>query len=330
MRYKLREIPEMLRTPVGRVLLYEGLNYRLWPLTSRLAWLYRSTVVRRTRVIAVVGSFGKSTTLRAVCAAVGVPTDWRRFNNAWSAVARALLEIRPGMRHAVVEVGIAAPGQMEGYARTVRPDVAVVTSIGSEHQRSFGSLESTRAEKAWMVRALSESGTAILNGDDPHVMWMRGETPARVVTFGFGERCDMRALEFRPDGLRGTRLRVRAFGEEREVAIRLLGRHMVYPALAAIAVAQVEGFPLDETLSRLGDLRPRRGGCNRSPCPTARGCCATISRRRWRQSMRRSTCSLRLRAVASWCWGASPKSGIRSGPSTRLWASGSQESHPYS
>jgi len=259
MRYRLRDIPEMLQTPLGRMQLREGVNYRIWPLTSRLAQLYRRTAVRSTRVIAIVGSFGKSTTLRAVSVIVGMPPRRRMLDNAWSGVAHAILQIRPLQRHAVLEVGIADRGQMKAYARTIRPSVTVVTSVGSEHHRSLGSLEVTRAEKAWMVRALSPAGTAVLNGDDPNVMWMQGQTPARIVTFGFGETCDVSAREVRVDWPHGTRFRLRAFGQERDVAIRLLGRHMVYPALAAIAVSGVEGFPLDEALSRLEALAPTRG-----------------------------------------------------------------------
>src|SRR5579864_9691800 len=161
MRHRLRDIPEMLRTPVGRLLLWNGVNYRLWPLSSRLARLYRSTVVRNTRVIAVVGSFGKSTTVSAVSVVVGAPPPRPELGNAWSSVAAAILKIVPRQRHAVVEVGIAAAGQMKGYARTVRPSMTVVTSVGSEHQRSLGSLTVTRDEKAWMVRVLPRSGTAV-------------------------------------------------------------------------------------------------------------------------------------------------------------------------
>ena len=47
------------------------------------------------------------------------------------------------------------------------PDGAIVTCIGSEHNRSMGTLETTREEKAHMVRAVRPEGTVILNGDDP-------------------------------------------------------------------------------------------------------------------------------------------------------------------
>ena len=259
MRFRLRDLPAMLRTPAGRMHVRQGIAYRSWPLLSPLARMYRRTLVRKTRVIAVVGSFGKSTTTRAIAAALGVPEHDSMLSNSWFWIAFALLRIRPGQRHAVIEVGISKPGQMKGYARTVGPDVAVITAIGSEHHRSLGTLEVTRAEKSWMLQVLPASGAAVLNGDDPNVMWMKEKTRARVVTFGFGAECDVRADEVRLDWPRGTYFRLTAFGEERDVAVRLLGRHMIYPILAAIAVSHIEGYALDATLARLRELAPTPG-----------------------------------------------------------------------
>lgn len=259
MRYRWRDVASLFATPVGRAQLIEGVNYRLWPVSSRLARVYRRTLVRRTRVVVIVGSSGKSTTVRAVAAAMDVSTATTLLYNAWGSVSRAMLRIARGQRHAVVEIGIADKGQMRQYARVVQPDVTVVTSIGSEHHRSLGSLDVTRDEKAWMVRALPPGGTAVLNGDDPNVMWMKGETRARIVTFGFGAACDVRAVDARIDWPLGTRFRLLAFGNERDVSIRLLGRHMVYAALAAIAVAHLEGVPLADALARLAALAPTPG-----------------------------------------------------------------------
>lgn len=254
MRFRLTDIPALFTTAAGRSQLMTGLSYRLWPVTSRLAWAHRRTLARRTRVVAVVGSFGKSTTACVVSAALSLPAHPKLLFNAWSWVALAVLRIRPSQRHAVIEVGIARPGQMKPYARVVRPDIAVVTSIGSEHNRSLETLEVTRAEKVAMVRALPPSGVAVLNGDDPNVMWMAGQTRARVVTFGFGAACDVRATDAALDWPHGSRFRVNAFGEEREGTTRLIGRPMLYPVLAAIAVAHVERRALGPTLAAIASV----------------------------------------------------------------------------
>jgi UDP-N-acetylmuramyl pentapeptide synthase len=90
-----------------------------------------------------------------------------------------------------------------------------------------------------------------------------------VVTFGFGARCDVRASDFRLDWPAGSRFRVTALGEEREVVVRLLGRHLVYPTLAAIAMAKLEGVALDTALARLQAVAPVAG--RMQPVPLANG-----------------------------------------------------------
>ncbi len=259
MRYRLIDIPAMLGTPAGRRQILDGVAYRLWPLASRLARLYRCTIARRTRIVAVVGSFGKSTTTRAVAAALAAPGLKSMTANAWTSVAMAILRIRPSQRHAAIEIGIGGRGQMEQYARLLRPDLTVVTSIGSEHNGSLGSLDVTRAEKARMISAMPASGIAVLNGDDPNVLWMKAQAPGRVILFGFGAGCEVRAERVRLDWPHGTRFLLNAFGHEREVAVRLIGRQMIYPVLAAIAVALTEGVALDDALSRIRLLPPTPG-----------------------------------------------------------------------
>ena len=259
MRYSWKDIPALLRTPTGRSQFMFGVWDQSWPVLSRLAGLYRHTLVRNTRVVAVVGSFGKSTTMRAVTTALGRHVHSLSRLNVWSSVGRAVLRIRPGDRHAVIEVAIDGPGQMKIYARIIRPDVTVVTSIGSEHNRSFGTLEVTRAEKSEMVRILPASGIAVLNGDDPNVLWMKSQTCARVITFGIDKTNDVRASDITLDWPNGTRFKLHANGETRDLRIRLIGKHMVYPILAAMAVSLAEGFTLDRVIPALEALPPTPG-----------------------------------------------------------------------
>jgi UDP-N-acetylmuramoyl-tripeptide--D-alanyl-D-alanine ligase len=259
MRYRWSDIPALLRTPIGRSQFLSGVHYRAWPLLSRIAGLHRRTLVRNTRIVAVVGSFGKTTTARAAAAALGVRVHPDIELNEWRFVARAVLRIRPHDSHGVIEVGIGGKGQMESFARMIKPDGAIVTSIGSEHHRSLHTLETTRAEKAEMVRILPPSGFAVLNGDDPNVCWMAQQTRANVVKFGFGERNEIRTTNVALDWPHGTRFRLHADGTTRDLRIRLFGRHMVYPILAAVAAAFVEGFSIDRIASALETLPPAPG-----------------------------------------------------------------------
>jgi UDP-N-acetylmuramyl pentapeptide synthase len=125
----------MALNPVGRSQLVRRAHVKLWPLARLLAACHRRTLSRGTRLLAVVGSFGKTTTTRAVAAAVGDRHPSFGPNNH-SYLARAVLGIRPGRPHAVVEVGIAAPGQMAPYAAMLRPDFCR-GHLGGQRARSL-------------------------------------------------------------------------------------------------------------------------------------------------------------------------------------------------
>jgi UDP-N-acetylmuramoyl-tripeptide--D-alanyl-D-alanine ligase len=249
----------LLWTPLGRALLSDGIFRRLWPLLAQLATVHRRLLARRTRIVAVVGSFGKTSTTRALRRALATRAHLDVRGNAYSSLARGLLAVRPTDRWAVLEVGIDGPGQMARYARILRPNLVVVTSIGSEHHNSLHTLERTRHEKAEMLRELGPDGLAVVNGDDPHVRWMAGQTRARVVRCGLGPDNDLRAtdLELRwPTGLHFT---LNLEGRAVPFQSRLLGRHQLFSLLAAVAVGRDAGVPAETYLERLTGLEPVDG-----------------------------------------------------------------------
>jgi UDP-N-acetylmuramyl pentapeptide synthase len=257
--YTWRDIPSLLRTAAGRRHLWIAILRRLWPLLQRLAMIYRRMALRHTCLVVVIGSFGKTTTARAVSVALGGGDQDVNSHNFKSGVATAVLKIPPWRRFAVIEAGIDGLGQMIQYAKMTRPDVAVITCIGSEHNRSLGSLLNTRNEKVKILAGLPPTGIAVLNGDDPNVGWMTTQTQNRIITFGIGEKNEVRASHLTLNWPKGTQFKVHADGKTCEMTVRLLGRHMVYPILAAIATALAEGFSLEQILPRLQQLSPTPG-----------------------------------------------------------------------
>ncbi len=259
MRYRLIDIPVLVRTSLGRKQLFHGVMIRMTPLFVLWARVYRRFFINTTNVTAVIGSFGKTTTARCILAALDIAPHASISGNSGICLARNILRIKSGTKHAVVEVGISGTGQMRRNAAIVKPDIVVVTSIGSEHNRSFGTLEVTREEKANMVRALDETGLAVLNGDDPNVLWMRGQTRAKVVTFGFGPDNDFRASDVHLQWPSGTSFKVHAGADVFDVVSPLVGRPMVYPILAAAVLARHKGRDLKRCFASLAKLEPYSG-----------------------------------------------------------------------
>jgi UDP-N-acetylmuramoyl-tripeptide--D-alanyl-D-alanine ligase len=249
----------LLKTPAGRIQLLYRFFLMSWPIFSYTMSLYRKTILRKTKIVVAVGSFGKTTTTRAVGVALKSKVYGFNQRDPWRFASRTFLRPWVFDPYIVLEVRIISKNEMADYARILRPDIVIVTSIGSEHNRSLETLEVTRSEKAEMLRVLPESAIALLNGDDPNVLWMKSQTCARVITFGMNEINDVRASDIRLDWPEGTRFTLHLDGKAHDMKVRLVGRHMVYPVLAAAALAHAEGFHTDHFLQSLEELTPTPG-----------------------------------------------------------------------
>ena len=258
MRYRARDLLPLARSPLGRQALAVHARSLAWPVLDPLARAYRRTLARRVRLVAVVGSYGKTTIRNALIAVLGTPST-HADDAGLSLVPLSMLRIRPEQSHGVLEVQIDRKGRMARHARTVRPDIVVVTSIGSEHHDSLGSLDDTLEEKANILSGLRPDGLVVLNGDDPRVRGLAARADARVLTFGIGEANDVRASDVRLDWPHGTRFLLHVAGGTRMVRQRLLGPHGTTAALAAISVAIAEGRRLEDALVALERLEPETG-----------------------------------------------------------------------
>jgi UDP-N-acetylmuramyl pentapeptide synthase len=243
-----------LGSVLGRRALIGGAAARMAPVLYMLVRA-RRVFVGGAPLVAVVGSYGKTTTCRVIRAALGLAQDGPAGSAAPFAAWHRLREGRGGLA-TVLEAGIERPGDMVAVAAALRPEMAVVTSIGHEHLQSFVTLEGVRAEKSAMVRAVRPGGVVFLNGDDPHVSWMASVARAPVVTFGLGAGCDVRAEQVRSDWPRGMQFDLVDRGSTRTVRLPLIGMPSVYAALAAIAVARAFGIDTAIAIERLANVRP--------------------------------------------------------------------------
>lgn len=220
----------------------------LGPPLFLLACVYRRVWIPKCRIIVVVGSYGKTTTTRVVANALNCSTP---KGNSQPDLALGILRLGRRTPRAVFEAGISRKRQMWPLAVMLRPDVVVVTSIGSEHQESLGSLAVTRTEKARMVEALPPGGLAVLNGDDSNVLWMASRTSARVIRCGRGPENAIRGAEVSFHYPPRMDLRIVSGEAEWLVSTRLVGHSMVLPVLAGLAVAREEQVPETEILGRI-------------------------------------------------------------------------------
>ena len=225
----------------------------LWALRALRARVRLRVLCRRTTVIAVTGSCGKTSAVAFLgriltdCAPCYVGVNF----NVRNGVIRNIAKLCGHHRFFVQETGVCFPGDMAGITKVLRPQIAVVTTIGRDHYTSFRTHEATAAEKGMLVDALPADGTAVLNADDEHVAAMAARTTARVLTFGVSEDADVRATEVRAAWPERLSMTVSFEGESVRLETNLFGDLAVASVLAAIAAALAAGISLRQCAESL-------------------------------------------------------------------------------
>ena len=226
----------------------------------RLAW-------GRT-VIAITGSAGKTTTKEAtaaVCATrFNVSKTAGNFNNHIG-VPLSILNIDDSAELAVIEIGMNHPGEIRHLAGIARPDIAVVTNVGTAHIEHLGSIEAIAEAKRELIEELNPAGVAVLNGDDARVREFASTFAGRAIFYGFFEAAHVRAehVEYLAEGSKFSITDVGSF------FCPLPGKGGLMAALAALGVARALNLPLAELAPAVAALEAPKMRLTRRQ---ARGC----------------------------------------------------------
>ncbi len=203
------------------------------------------------RVIGITGSVGKSTTKEAIAQVLS-----QRYKTLRSAanlnneigLPLSVLKLTAGHQYAVLEMGFYVPGEITQLCEIARPQVGVLTNIGTVHAERAGSQEIIAQGKGELVEALPAApvGVAILNYDDVLIRPMKKRTKARVFYYGLDPAADLWADEVESMGLEGIRLRLHYKKETLYLHVPMIGHHSVETVLRAAAVGLVEKLSWEE------------------------------------------------------------------------------------
>jgi UDP-N-acetylmuramoyl-tripeptide--D-alanyl-D-alanine ligase len=150
-----------------------------------------------------------------------------------------LLRLMPEHRHAVLELGMSAAGELRALSALARPDVAVITMVAPVHLEFFDSVDAIADAKAEILEGLGPDGLAVLNGDDARVRRVGEAFRARggkVAWFG-RDRAYAASAENWRGTVHGMRFDLRLGGQALDVALPLPGPHFLSNFLAAAAAA---------------------------------------------------------------------------------------------
>jgi len=224
-----------------------------------MAW---RKLLARPVFVAVAGSVGKTTAKDLL---VGIlSTRYSVVANAQSLnvapeIAKVILRVRPWTRYCVAELGESRPNTLDSMLTLLRPAIAIVTNVGDDHISAFGSRDAIASELCKAVLVVPDSGTVVLNADDPRVAGMANGLKCRVLKFGLTESADIRARDVVcvwPDPLEFT---VEYQAQPLRVKTQLYGRQLLTSALAAIGGGLAAGLTLEECAAGIQTVPPAEG-----------------------------------------------------------------------
>ena len=218
-------------------------NDTLEALQSLAKW-YRSEL--GIPVVAITGSNGKTSTKDYTHSVLSqkfrVNSTLGNLNNHIG-LPLTVLATAANDEIGVFEMGMNHSGELASLCEIGRPDVSIITNVGTAHIEHLGSRKAIAIEKGTVARVLSDRGTLLLPSDCDNLYDFRASTPARVITVGGGE---IRA-ENTVSGESGSAfdLTIDGLGTKR-TSISVVGRHMISNALLAAGAGFVLGLDLDE------------------------------------------------------------------------------------
>ena len=133
----------------------------------------------------------------------------------------------------------------------LHPAISVVLNIDNDHLDYFGTVENTI--RSFHQFCLQTSGTVVVNGDDPNAMKaVEGISNARIVTYGFGAENNYCAAGIQPTvRAREAFSLLKAGTKTAKITLSVPGKHNIYNALAAFAVADLLGVAPEQAAKSL-------------------------------------------------------------------------------
>ncbi|MFZ5529297.1 MAG: UDP-N-acetylmuramate--L-alanine ligase [Pseudomonadota bacterium] len=222
------------------------------PVVPRAVML--AELMRLRKGIAIAGTHGKTTTtslVTCILAEAGVDPTFVIGGKLNSAGANSALGKG---EYIVVEAD-----ESDASFLNLLPILSVVTNIDADHMDTYGH-DFAKLKQAFVdfLHRMPFYGSAILCADDPGVRSIIPLISRPVITYGFGEDAQVRAVNV--EALAGGQMRFvvqRRNGvvmPEITVTLNLPGVHNVLNALAAIAVATEIELPDEPLIKALGEF----------------------------------------------------------------------------
>ena len=210
-----------------------------------IAEFYRMTL--DIDVIAVTGSVGKTSTKDMLNSVISKSfatfATKGNFNNEIG-VPLTVFQLDSFYKKAVVEMGMSNLGEISRLTKIAKPQVAVITNIGTAHIGNLGSRENILKAKLEVLECLD--GAAVLNADDEYLWGARENITHKKIYYGIeNKNADYVAYDVVSDD-KGSSFKLKINDKEHSFFVPVVGLHHVYNAMAAIICGLHFGMNIED------------------------------------------------------------------------------------
>ncbi len=249
----------------------------------------------KPKIVAITGSVGKTSAKEAIFAVLNPKYKVRRniknYNNefglpltlrnrasagsnlfAWISLIFSsifhllILTNKKYPKILILEMGADRPGDIAYLTSIAKPDIAVLTTIGTSHIEFFGSVENIAKEKTSIFARLKLEDVAVLNEDNNLLKNFKTKLKNKVLTFGEAESSDVQvknvsiiqnAFSF------ATTFQLIYKNQTEEIILPgILGKQHAWAAASAAAVGLSLGLSLSDIKKALLKYQPAKGRTN--------------------------------------------------------------------
>ncbi len=209
-------------------------------------------------VVGLTGSVGKTTTKEMIWYVLSSKYNTlKNQGNLNNDIGMPLTLLRLDSSHeaAVIEMGMNHPGEISRLTAICRPTIGVITNIGVNHIENLGSKENIMKAKLELLEGMPENAPLILNGDD-ELLGRYENAGHPILRFGVSsDKNDVRAYDIKT-WEQGVSFTVETKDESAQVQLPAPGIHLVYDALAAVAVGSLLGITPKKAAGALKNYSP--------------------------------------------------------------------------
>ena len=212
-------------------------------------------------IISITGSSGK-TTLKEWLKEV-LSTYYNTYANLGNlnnqiGVPLTLANIPCNSDVSIIEVGMNQPGEIEALTKIIKPNIAIITNIGSAHIGNFKTKKDIAAEKSQIFKFLTKNDTAIIPKDDKYFKLLKKQASKKsrnIFSFGKNKDSDFKITSY----------------QKQQYPVYLINRNKItvksqfpdekweYNIAVILGVAELLKLKLSKVAKKVLSLRPLKG-----------------------------------------------------------------------